>query len=85
MCVCVCVSFEMKFFSNETLKGSSRSPTFWIFQKFNCISTLNRVAKIQLKLSNLKLLSTGEPCTSKYLTLDHSFNQAQNLFYVRLF
>ena len=35
--------------------------------------TANLVAEIQLKLSNERALSTGEPCTFEYVTLLQSF------------
>ena len=34
----------------------------------NCMSSVNLVAEIHLKLSNERVLSTGEPFTYKYVT-----------------
>ena len=40
----------------------------------NSMSPTNLVAEIQLKLSNERALSTGEPCTCEYITLLQSFH-----------
>ena len=38
-----------------------------------CLNSANVVTEIQLKLRNERALSTGEPCTSEYVTLLQSF------------
>ena len=40
-----------------------------------CMSSANVVAEIQFKLLNENALSTGEPCTCKYVTLLQSFDR----------
>ena len=42
---------------------------------YNCINSVNLIAKIQLKLLNERVLSTGKPCTSAYVSLLQPFHR----------
>ena len=67
----VSVNLKMKSIFNETSKFSLRQILSLL--RFgscqNWMTTANLVAETQLKLLNERVLSTEEPCTSKYVTL----------------
>ena len=41
----------------------------------NCVISAKIATEIQCKLLNERVLSTGEPCTSEYVTLLESFHR----------
>ena len=69
----------MKSFLNSSMKHSifssesSGPPSFGSCP--NCMSFANVVAEMQFKLLNERALSTGKPCTCKYVILHQSFHR----------
>ena len=61
----------MKSFSKETLNFFLQKVLFLLnFASCqNCMSSANIVGESHQKLCNKRVLSTGEPCTSEYVTL----------------
>ena len=68
----------MRSFSNETLIFFLQKVLFLLYfgSCQNCMSSTNRVAEIDQKLCNKRVLSTGEQCTSQYVTLLQSFHRS---------
>ena len=68
----------MKSSSNKTLIVFLQKVLFLLHfgSCQNCMSSTNRVTEIDQKLSNKRVLSTGERCTCEYVTLLQSFHRS---------